>query len=173
MARSKPNKVSKIDRLEKNLMDLHELVETIKRKERTEEEAKKKKSEGVKPSELIPRPKGRPGRTNGYSIIEKMQLAGEKTKYNLVLDTVRNLVVQHLDITLPLSRQKDRSLIEQVVIKARKDVPFLERYEGGWATRDMMSQYLRNRSGRTRRLPKEPEVRLIFSTVNANTIQFT
>lgn len=108
MARAqKIKKDSKLDKLSENLSNLDVEVNAFKRKysiwsfqtiailnESGEQHARKqaKKKPHYKPSKMIPRPKGRPGCRNGYSIIEAMGLANHKSKYNHALVSKQFLV---------------------------------------------------------------------------------
>ncbi|KIK97907.1 hypothetical protein PAXRUDRAFT_75768, partial [Paxillus rubicundulus Ve08.2h10] len=64
---------------------------------------------------------------------------------------VRKLVMRHLDTSRTLSQQKDRLLVEKVIKKAQSESATFVKYEGGWAVRDMMAQFMRNRSAKERR----------------------
>ncbi|KAH0834780.1 hypothetical protein J3R83DRAFT_10381 [Lanmaoa asiatica] len=125
-----------------------------------------------------PKPKGCAGRTKGgYSIMANMGLEKKKNQYNALCDLIRQLVIKHFDTSLPLSKQ-NKWLVEKVIIKAsltnssiyasiyasaHGKAPFLTRFEGSWATRAIMAQYLRNRSARERKTkeasPKDYAVR--------------
>ena len=97
----------------------------------------RKKKDHNKTCEMIPKPKGRPGRRNGYSIKDSMGLARQSNKYNAfcvssfpkcshgqrltwlaIKDLIRKCVVQHLDTSCPLSRQKDKLMVEKLIVKA-------------------------------------------------------
>lgn len=49
------------------------------------------------------------------------------------------------------------------LLQAQNEAPFLMKFEGGWAIRAIMTQYLRNRSARERKLSQEIKVLTIFS----------
>ncbi|KAG8217061.1 hypothetical protein J3R82DRAFT_5056 [Butyriboletus roseoflavus] len=66
--------------------------------------------------------------------------------YNILCDIIRKLVTKHLDTSLTLTQQKNKLLIEQIVLKAQSKSCTLRRYKGGWAIHDMIAQFLRNRS---------------------------
>ncbi|KAI9569694.1 hypothetical protein HD554DRAFT_505611 [Boletus coccyginus] len=75
---------------------------------------------------------------------------------NIVMSgvVIRDLTIKYLDLSLPLSRQPDKLLVEEVIIKAQSMCPVLQQYEGGWATRDLMGQFLRNTTAYDRRREK-------------------
>ena len=56
------------------------------------------------------------------------------------------------------------------ILQAQQVAPFLERFEGGWATRAIMSQYLRNRSVREQKLGKELTVHAMIHLQNPDVV---
>ncbi|KAI9463457.1 hypothetical protein HD554DRAFT_2283600 [Boletus coccyginus] len=110
--------------------------------------------------QMISKPKGRPGRSgaDGYNIREAMRVSGPQ--YNYFVHCIRTLVIKYLDITVPLSRQPNRLLVEKVIIKAQSVCPELQQYEGAWAVRNIMGQYLRNRTTQDRQRAKAVKVHL-------------
>lgn len=94
--------------------------------------------------------------------------------YSLDKDRVRKLASKFLDISSPLSCQKDRLLVEKFIRQASRPIylaarriyasltrfyllqvqtefPTLMKYEGGWPVRNILAQFLRNRSVRERK----------------------
>ncbi|KIK77734.1 hypothetical protein PAXRUDRAFT_165864 [Paxillus rubicundulus Ve08.2h10] len=70
-------------------------------------------------------------------------------------DGVRKLAMQYLNTSCMLTQQKDKLLVEKVIRKAQVQWPDLVPYEGGWAVRDILAQFLRNRSGKEREMEKD------------------
>ncbi|KAI9458249.1 hypothetical protein HD554DRAFT_2177438 [Boletus coccyginus] len=88
--------------------------------------------------QMISKPKGCPGRSgaDGYNIREAMRVSGPQ--YNYFVHCIRTLVIKYLDITVPLSRQPNRLLVEKVIVKAQSVCPELQQYEGTWAVWNIM-----------------------------------
>lgn len=96
-------------------------------------------------------------------------------------DTVRKLVVKYLDTSRTLSQQQDQFLVEKVIRKvifcqylgaymrhlplcltqAQLECDELMKYEGGWAVRDMMAQFLRNHTANERKLSERLRVNVL------------
>ncbi|KAF8441733.1 hypothetical protein L210DRAFT_1061341, partial [Boletus edulis BED1] len=137
----------RIDLLEENITKLQN--EFLKEKEVIRRKEKQKLAKGNNKAPMIPKPKGRPGRAgpDSYNVMNAMKIS--KDQYNLVT---------YLDVNLPMSKQPNKLMIDQVVIKAQTQFPKLKDYEGNWATRDIMAQYLRNRSSRERQVTQEAKI---------------
>ncbi|KAG6380096.1 hypothetical protein JVT61DRAFT_8181 [Boletus reticuloceps] len=145
---------TRIDLLEENITKLQN--EFLKEKEDIRRKEKLAKRNNKAP--MIPKPKGRPGRAgpDSYNVMNAMKIS--KDQYNLVAHAIRTLVAKYLDVNLPMSKQPNKLLIDKVVIMAQTQFPKLKDYEGNWATRDIMAQYLRNRSSRERQVTQEAKI---------------
>ncbi|KAG8215158.1 hypothetical protein J3R82DRAFT_8657 [Butyriboletus roseoflavus] len=152
MARSSTLKTSRLDKLSKSLTDLHSEMQEHRRKQCAKEHLRKnhhshqamhKHRRESHEDKLIPKPKGRSGRSDGYALIEGMGLTEQRPLYNALCDIVRKLTMKYLDTSRSLSQQKDKLLVEKIIRK---------QYEGGWPIRDMIRQYLSNRSAKERRI---------------------
>ncbi|KAF8139629.1 hypothetical protein EV363DRAFT_1205489, partial [Boletus edulis] len=147
---------TRIDLLEENITKLQN--EFLKEKEVIRRKEKQKLAKGNNKAPMIPKPKGRPGRAgpDSYNVMNAMKIS--KDQYNLVA---------YLDVNLPMSKQPNKLMIDQVLARssaymrcllAQTQFPKLKDYEGNWATRDIMAQYLRNRSSRERQVTQEAKI---------------
>ncbi|KAI9573910.1 hypothetical protein HD554DRAFT_2166737 [Boletus coccyginus] len=141
-----PKTRTHIELLEENLTRLHN--EFLKKREVIRHKEKLAKGNRMGSTSMIPKPKGRSGCAglDSYNVMNAMKLS--KDQYNLVVHGIRTLVAKYLDITLPISKQSNKLMIEKVIIMAQTKFPILKNYKGSWATHDIMAQYLCNRSSR-------------------------
>ncbi|KAI5995022.1 hypothetical protein EDD15DRAFT_2126965, partial [Pisolithus albus] len=102
----------------------------------------------IKGRNLIPRPKGRPGRSEGkgYRIIDAMGLTKKKELYNYLKHAIRKLANQKLDMSQTLMGQKNKLLVEKVIFQAQLEYKVFRKYENAWPVRDLLAQYLCNSS---------------------------
>ncbi|KAI5981452.1 hypothetical protein EDD15DRAFT_2203956 [Pisolithus albus] len=115
---------------------------------------KSKKYDMLSQSEdLIPRPKGRPARSDrkGYRIIESMGLSNQKELFNYLKRGIRKLANRKLDTSRTLAKQKNKLLVEKVIFQAQVEYKIFQNYENGWPVRDLLAQYLRNSSQQEKR----------------------
>ncbi|KIK79592.1 hypothetical protein PAXRUDRAFT_28375 [Paxillus rubicundulus Ve08.2h10] len=95
-------------------------------KEHREKVAKHEK----KVRKMISKPKGHPGRHDGYSIIEALGLIAKKAQYNVICmtkDIICNLVVKYLDTSCSLRQQQDKLLVKKVIKQAQSELKKLRR----------------------------------------------
>ncbi|KIJ28251.1 hypothetical protein M422DRAFT_270483 [Sphaerobolus stellatus SS14] len=98
----------------------------------------------------IPKPKGEVGHpgTHGYSLFPTLRW--EKALYEAVQKIVQKYADAKLDNTLGISKQ-DESLVLDVLRKVSESHPILNKYVDYWPARDMLKQYLKNTSEKSRR----------------------
>ncbi|KAG8212887.1 hypothetical protein J3R82DRAFT_11223 [Butyriboletus roseoflavus] len=135
-------KTSHLDRLQATLTSLQN--EFDKEKERVHHKKRHDRLQEPMKTGMIPKPRGHPGRAgpDSYNVMNAMKLS--KAQYNFVAHCIHTLVAWYLDVTCTLSQQPDKMLVEKVIARARSQNPILKQYEGGWAIRDIMAQYLHN-----------------------------
>ncbi|KIJ22492.1 hypothetical protein M422DRAFT_277062 [Sphaerobolus stellatus SS14] len=98
----------------------------------------------------IPKPKGEVGHpgTHGYSLYPTLNW--EKVVYEAVQKHVQKLADAKLAVSEGISKQDD-DLILDLIKKVADKYPILNRYIDYWPARDMLKQYLKNTSGKSRR----------------------
>ncbi|KAI0694858.1 hypothetical protein C8Q76DRAFT_253574 [Earliella scabrosa] len=109
------------------------------------EVAKMKKNTAVKPIHKIPKPLGTVGK--GLKLRSAMRLEGKRQKslYLACLMTVRDVCLEGgLDWKKGI-RSQDPEALGAVYRVARKDQPYLARFENDWATAQILIQYMANR----------------------------
>ncbi|KAI5997545.1 hypothetical protein EDD15DRAFT_2364272 [Pisolithus albus] len=135
---------------------LQEQMDAFARNQQAKERRRKKskKYDMLSQSEdLIPRPKGRPARSDGkgYRIIESMGLSNQKELFNYLKHGIRKLANRKLDTSRTLAKQKNKLLVEKVIFQAQVEYKIFQNYENGWPVRDLLAQYLRNSSQQEKR----------------------
>ncbi|KJA21896.1 hypothetical protein HYPSUDRAFT_202591 [Hypholoma sublateritium FD-334 SS-4] len=86
------------------------------------------------PSQLIPKPKGEPGRpsSGGFKLRKALEDLGWKKES---IDKLTTLTKQGMEVTLDAKqsyRQQDKELINRVCDVVQQAIPVLTRYEGCW-----------------------------------------
>ncbi|KAF8164489.1 hypothetical protein K438DRAFT_1775466 [Mycena galopus ATCC 62051] len=106
---------------------------------------------------LIPRPKGEPGRRDGYNLREmKLRKDGIQFHRLELQRIVRAYANWHLPTGKSISDQA-RPQLDALVQLIQKDVPYFKQFQGGWPIRAIIKQYLRNAGQKLRRdLREEP-----------------
>ncbi|KAJ7606898.1 hypothetical protein FB45DRAFT_1040842 [Roridomyces roridus] len=91
---------------------------------------------------MIAQPKGK------YTVQIEMRLAGMTKKekfYNTIADTIRRLA-QQADLPFDLTwKGQPLDKISIIYKAAAEKIPYLQRFENHWATKDLLQQYLKNR----------------------------
>ncbi|KAI6046982.1 hypothetical protein EDC04DRAFT_2625965 [Pisolithus marmoratus] len=133
------------------IVTLQKQIDTFARNQKVMEDRQKKYKEHhkiIKSRDLIPRPKGRPGRSHGrgYRVTEAMGLSKKKEYFNYLKRTIRKLAKRRLDTSRTLTQQKNGLMVEEVVFQAQVECKIFRKYENAWPVRDLLAQYLRNRS---------------------------
>ncbi|KAJ7113488.1 hypothetical protein C8R44DRAFT_733176 [Mycena epipterygia] len=102
---------------------------------------------------LIPKPPGQAGRSpqdGGYNLQEAIGLGNDSDHYHRAFALVKTYTYEHLSILRTISKQ-ERGRVEKTIRLIQKEVPFFERFENGWAIRDMMLSILANEQTRYRK----------------------
>ncbi|KAI6103752.1 hypothetical protein EDD16DRAFT_302123 [Pisolithus croceorrhizus] len=107
--------------INKAITTLQEQMDTFAHNHKAEENRQKKAKEShkiIKSQDLIPRPKGRPGRSNGkrgYKVIEAMGLSKKKEYFNILKRAIRKLAKSRLDTSRTLTQQKNGLMVDKVI----------------------------------------------------------
>ncbi|KAI6125244.1 hypothetical protein EV401DRAFT_2068316 [Pisolithus croceorrhizus] len=155
----------KLSAIIKAITTLQEQMDTFVHNQNAEENRQKKAKENhkiIKTQDLIPRPKGRPGRSNekrGYKVIDAMGLSKKKKYFNFLQRAIRKLANRKLDTSRTLTQQKNGSMVEKVISQARLKYKIFQKYENAWPARDMLAQYLRSSSQQKKKAAKKFEHR--------------
>ncbi|KAJ7501979.1 hypothetical protein B0H11DRAFT_1907479 [Mycena galericulata] len=96
-----------------------------------------------KPANLIPRPKGQPGRSSGYNLQDAMELSDDSEHYCRLYRIVKDVVHQFLPVTKTISQQ-DKTRVDATIVKIAKLAPYFARFAGYWPAHDMIRTYLLN-----------------------------
>ncbi|KAJ7775884.1 hypothetical protein B0H14DRAFT_3588085 [Mycena olivaceomarginata] len=89
---------------------------------------------------LIPRPKGEPGRRDGYNLRNEMKLRRDGVRLHRLERIVRAYANWHLPTGKSISDQDTPQLDAQIQL-IQKDVPHFEQFQGGWPIRAIIKQY--------------------------------
>lgn len=114
---------------------LHRILSNLYSAEKEVIRRKEKLARGGEKASMIPKPKGHPGRAgpDSYNVMNAMKMS--RDQYNIVAvctsfslfnhghvlmdiqHRIRTLVAKYLDVTLPISKQSDKLMVEKVIIK--------------------------------------------------------
>ncbi|KAJ7105632.1 hypothetical protein C8R44DRAFT_987609 [Mycena epipterygia] len=92
---------------------------------------------------LISRPEGRAGRANGYNVQEAMGLKNKGEEFCRILRLIRSHTFRYLNPQKTIQKQ-DQTRVDMVIKLTMEKYPFLQRFQGGWAVRDLMTKTLQN-----------------------------
>ncbi|KAJ7114260.1 hypothetical protein C8R44DRAFT_740408 [Mycena epipterygia] len=91
----------------------------------------------------IPRPLGQPGRRNGYNVQEAMGLKHKNEDLCRTSRVIRSHTFRYLNPHKTIQKQ-DQTRVDMVIKLLMEKYPFLQRFQGGWAVRDLMKKTLQN-----------------------------
>ncbi|KZT50175.1 hypothetical protein CALCODRAFT_504992 [Calocera cornea HHB12733] len=144
-------KPSAVERLKERDRELVEARARIAELEAELAETKKKLKNALKKKEellkRIPKPKGQA--VVDYSVQKEMQLDNDNGMYNAVVAAVRKAFAGS---KVPVKARINEYTVPEfnlIFTNARTNAPLLASYEGDWATRDLLKQYLKKRKSAT------------------------
>ncbi|KAF9025382.1 hypothetical protein BDP27DRAFT_1351786 [Rhodocollybia butyracea] len=114
------------------------------------EQAQEKKK---KKHKLIPKPTGKIGRA-GLQLVNAMGLGENHARYYRLRRIAISLAEQYLDFDKTFAQQNAIRL-EKTILEAAKAYSFFEKYEHGWATREIIRTHMANAVPRLRKSKKE------------------
>ncbi|KAJ8582821.1 hypothetical protein M405DRAFT_867528 [Rhizopogon salebrosus TDB-379] len=118
--KAKMNKHHRLNALGRSMTELHHEFRSRERKERVKHAGARYKANLAheKRQDLIPKPKGRAGRRDGYKLIVAMGMEERKEHYNALVDRVHMLADKYLNEHATISGQ-DKLLVQKVIRKGR------------------------------------------------------
>ncbi|KZT58486.1 hypothetical protein CALCODRAFT_482264 [Calocera cornea HHB12733] len=94
--------------------------------------------------QLIPKPTGQASSKKGYKLQTAMRLDNDKKTYNAVVTAVHAAYHQSGLPLKPRITNYSVTDLNAIFTIAKTKAPVLAAYEGEWATRDLLKQYLKN-----------------------------
>ncbi|KAJ7432242.1 hypothetical protein B0H11DRAFT_2297734, partial [Mycena galericulata] len=130
----------------------HTLLQKLKKAEAKIEKLERREAvrQAGKPTNLISRPKGQPGRSSGYNLQDAMELSDDSEHYCRLYWIVKDVVHQCLQVTKTISQQ-DKTRVDATIVKIANLAPYFARFSGYWPAHDMIRTYLLNMQTRRKK----------------------